>query len=60
MDWFTFTATNSPDWAKTFLVYVNAEDIPEAYNKLEDANFADWRLTDRPSVHTHLEVVDIY
>lgn len=60
MYWFSFTATDTPDWARKFLVYVFTDDIQEAYQKLDNANFADYRLTDRPSAYAHLDVVDLY
>jgi len=60
MYWFSFTATKTPNWADKSLVYVFTDDIQEAYQKLDAANFADYRLTDRPSAYAHLDVFDLY
>jgi hypothetical protein len=55
MNWFTFTASMHIDWRDKHLVYVKADDIKSAYDKLDNAGFADYRFTDRPSVYSHLE-----
>jgi len=47
------------DWHNKCLVYVKADDLNSAYSKLENAGFADWRYTERPSAYVHLETHEL-
>ena len=54
MNYFSFTATETLDWTRQRLVYVKAPSVKAAYILLENAHYADWRLTDKPSAYSHL------
>tara|TARA_S200002703_G_scaffold57859_1_gene50375 strand:- start:463 stop:645 length:183 start_codon:yes stop_codon:yes gene_type:complete len=55
MNWYTFTASMFDDWRDKYLVYVEASSMKSAYNKLDQAGYADYKYTERPSAYSHLD-----
>jgi hypothetical protein len=43
------------DWRDKYLVYVEASSMKSAYNKLDQAGYADYKYTERPSAYSHLD-----
>jgi len=55
MNWYNFVATTVEDWRDKYLVYVEASSMKSAYNKLDQAGYADYKYTERPSAYVHLD-----
>ena len=55
MNWYNFVATTVEDWRDKYLVYVEASSMKSAYNKLDQAGYADYKYTEWPSAYSHLD-----
>ena len=55
MNWYNFVATTVEDWRDKYLIYVEACSLKSAYNKLDQAGYADYKYTEWPSAYAHLD-----